>query len=167
MRLVFVVAVCAVLVVGCGSAESASAANLTTSEIAELSADAVVRACERYCDDSQVYVLARIVTKSGDEEVMPVETQQALLERVDRAEIITLERQEGMFANGLVIDPDAVVINVGPVVRLGDGLVGIDITVATHRDGYRTDTYEFRSTGDGWEPTSPEESGVTVTTSVS
>ncbi len=170
VRLVVAAAACAALIAGCGSAEPAGSVSLSAADVADISAQAAAAACARYCDDSQVYVLDEIVARdaqSGDETVMPVDMQQSLMASMDRTEIITQERHEGMFADGMLIEPGAVVVYVGPVDELGDGLVGIDIGVATRGDGYRADTYLFRSTGSGWEPASPEESGVTVTTSVS
>jgi hypothetical protein len=58
-------------------------------------------------------------------------------------------------------------ISVGPVEKLAKGVVGIDIGLATARDGYFGETYIFQWDGSNWIPATPEDTGVTVTSSVS
>lgn len=175
----------ALFLVGCGSPDSGSAsvekesidteptstsAGVTPSDAAELTARAVERACELHCGEFAIYVRDEILTAttlSGAEEAMPQLVKAAVAEHVDRAEFITADEEAALIVGGQLTDPRVAIVNVGPVADLGNNVVGVDIGVVTARDGFRYETHQFLWTGDEWKLTSGEETGVTVTTSVS
>jgi hypothetical protein len=155
---------------GCGSARQAASDGIGHADTAELSGEAVARACELHCGESSIYVVDEIMTlttREGDEEPMPADVADAIVARVDRAELISLEESHALFDGGVLTEPLAAVVYVGPVVELGEGIAAVDVGVATAHDGFRQDTYQFRQTARGWERVTPEDSGIPVTTAVS
>lgn len=170
MRMLFVAGVAAALLLAaCGDIES-TPASITAADAADMTAEAVEEACRRHCGEFDVYVVDQtfsFTTLAGREVTMPPATQQAILNRVDGAQMITLGQYHTMFVDGLPTDPRAAVVNVGPIVELREGVAGIDIGVSTQRNGLIGETHQFQWTGEGWEPATAEETGIHDTTSVS
>ena len=98
---------------------------------------------------------------------MPDDISKAILARVDRAELISLEESHALLDGGVLTEALAAVVYVGPVVELGEGIAAVDVGVATAHDGFRQDTYQFRKAVRGWERVTPEDIGITVTTALS
>lgn len=157
------------LLAACGESESTPAA-ITGADAADMAARAVEAACRHHCAGLDVYVVDQIfslTTLAGREVTMSPEMEEAILDRMDGAQMITLNQYHAMFEDGLPIDPRAAIVNLGPIVELRDGVAGIDVGVGTRRDAFIGETYQFRWTGQGWEPATPEDTGITVTSAVS
>lgn len=174
MRLRIAACLVAVMMSSCGSLDALPAAGtvpeVTTETAAELSAHAVVRACELHCGGLTIYVHDRvfgIAAHAGTEKPMQEPTRVAISDRLNGVEFLDTDETDALFEGGVLADATAVVVYVGPIEELGAGILAVDIGVATARDGFRYETHQFRWTGSSWELATAAETGVTVTTSVS
>ncbi len=66
-----------------------------------------------------------------------------------------------------LLPEDGTVIYLGPVEELKPGVIGVEIDTITAGDGFRGQTVQFQWDGHGWKLATGEDTGVTVTTSVS
>jgi hypothetical protein len=168
-----VLALLAVAVSSCSSMdgnveEVSEAPRLTPEEVAKVSADAIVEACS-ICETATIYVRKQLLTtetRLGGEQPMPEETELELLGRFD--EITFVDRDEELEILGEDLLPeDGTVIYVGLVEALKPGVIGVEIGTITAGDGFRGQTVQFQWDGHGWRLATSEDTGVTVTTSVS
>jgi hypothetical protein len=170
MRLLLVACVGAALLVGACAVAESTPAPITAADAAEMTARGVETACRRHCGELDVYVVDQVfslTTTAGREAAMPAEMEEAILDRVERAQLITLDQYHAMFEDGLPTDPRAAIVHVGPITELREGVAGIDVVVSTRRDAMIAETHQFRWNGSGWEPATAEETGIPNTTSVS
>lgn len=173
LRLFLVLSLLGLAVSSCramdGDIEEVAAAPLLTPEVvAEVSADAVVQACVT-CETGTVYVREQLLTTEtvlGGERSMPEVTKQELSGRFD--EVTFVDRDEELEVLGEDLEPDdGTVIYVGPVAELKPGVIGVEIGTISAGDGFRGQVVQFQWDGDGWQLATSEDTGVTVTTSVS
>jgi hypothetical protein len=140
---------------------------------ADLAARALADVCSRLCGGRTVYLRDQILTvftPSDTAPDMPAEVRAAIEDRLGEARFVTSEEaaalmdQEAGFDGG-----NGILLFVGPVGRLtaaGD-VVGVDVGTITAPLAGWGGTVQFRWTGDAWELTGPEDTGVTVTSWVS
>ena len=135
---------------------------------AALSAQAVEDACSNACQTYElVYVRDELAKLGGPALEMPEETRSAIADLFDGIQfglgqtIDDLFDDDFLFAGG-----DGILISVGPVEELAEGVLGIDIGLATGIEDYHGETYLFQWDGTDWIPATPEDTGVTVTSSV-
>lgn len=166
MKLLAVLAA-AIALVGCSSSEPAPAPDAEVS--ATLSAQAVERACSNSCQRYElIYVRDELVKLGGFTREMPEETRSALSGPVDKIQFARGEDLDDLFDEDFQFaGGDGILISVGPVEELAEGVLGIDVGLGTGAEGYRGETYLFQWDGSNWIPATPEETGVTVTSSVS
>lgn len=173
LRLFLLLSLVGVAVVSCSSGDgdieqAATAPLLNPDVVAEVSADAVARACAS-CVTGRMYVREQLLTSAtvlGEERLMPEVTKQELAGRFE--EVTFVDRNEELEVLGEDLLPeDGTVIYVGPVEELKPGVIGVEIGTITAGDGFRAQVVQFQWDGDGWKPASGEDTGVTVTTSVS
>jgi hypothetical protein len=140
---------------------------------ADLAARALADACSRLCGGRTAYVrdqILTIFTPSNTAPQMPAEVRAAIEDRLGEVRFVTSEEaaalmdQEAGFDGG-----NGILLFVGPVGQLtaaGD-VVGVDVGTITAPLAGWGGTVQFRWTGDAWELTGPEDTGVTVTSWVS
>ncbi len=157
----------AIALVGCSTRQPAPAPEAATA--AELSAQAVERACASACDAYElIYVQDELVKLGGLAREMPEETQSAVAGLFDRTQFVRGQVLDDLFGeNFLFAGGEGILIRVGPVEKLAEGVVGIDVGLTSARDGYHGETHLFQWDGANWIPATPEDTGVTVTSSVS
>jgi len=139
---------------------------ISTSEIddqttAELSARAASRACGSACINGTVYVLDGLLhadTLEGEEEPMPDETRAALADVFDQVEFVA--NTSGLVDSG-------VLLGVSPLDRHAEGVVGVDVGVMRSEFDFRAETILFQWDGSSWADATSQDTGVTVTSSVS
>lgn len=173
LRLFLVVSLLGIAVSSCNSGdgdieEVAAAPSLTPEVVAEVSADAVVQACVT-CETGTVYVREQLLTTEtvlGEERSMPEVTKQELSGRFDEVTFVDLDEELEILGEDLLPE-DGTVIYVGPVEELKPGVIGVEIGTITAGDGFRAQIVQFQRDGDGWKLATSEDTGVTVTTSVS
>ncbi len=133
-----------------------------------LSSIAIGIACDQCVLREVVYVHDRVFTwdsEIGDEQAMPDETRAAITAQFPNATFVSRSDVDALFVDHVVVG-DGVLVSVGPVEELAQDVVGVQVGVLFARyDGF-ADMIQFRWDGDGWEPATSEETGVTVTTSV-
>lgn len=136
---------------------------------AALSAEAVEDACSNSCQIYEIaYVQDELVNIGGSAGEMPEETRSAISGLFDGIQFARGQALDDLFGDDfLFAGGDGILISVGPVEELAEGVVGIDVGLATARDGYFGETYVFQWDGSNWIPATPEDAGVTVTSSVS
>lgn len=169
MRLLTRLAVISVIVAACSSSVSGPPA-ITPDTEATLSAEAVVQACEDECAKFTIYVrdVLHGHQTRGETEPMPDSMQDAIGEQLGDVTFVDLPRADALFGEDWLVDGGAgVLISVGPVLELAEGVVGIEVGVLTARDGGRGQVRQFQWDGEGWEPATSEDTGVTVTSWVS
>ena len=85
----------------------------------------------------------------------------------EEVQFIDLVQMNSMVRDGVLMDPEPIIVFLGPVIRLSDEVVGVRIGSHTSGDGAWGGTQQFQWTGQGWEPADPEETGITTVTMVS
>lgn len=168
--LIVTVGVAAVGFVACTS-QGSQAPDLTAETESDLAADAVVRACERQCDGFSIYVhdeLFTSVTPLGQVEPMPQSTIEAIRERLGDVTFVNQTEADALFGDDALVDGgNGVLISIGPVEDLAEGVVGVEIGLVTAREGGHGQVLQFQWSGGGWTPATSEDTGVTVTSWVS
>lgn len=164
MRLVIptIVAI-AVSVSACAS--SSSAPPITVESAAAISADAVIRACAGTCTSHTIYVHDRLFghdSTAGDEEPMPELSRRAIAETLGQAHFVDQQAADALFGDDALVDGGrGVLISVGPILRIGAHVVGIDVGILTARDGGGGRTHQYVWLDDTWSPTTSESTGIT------
>ena len=160
------VIVTALVVAACSS--TVDAPPITPETRAALSSIAIDIACDQCMLREVVYVHDRVFTwdtEIGDEQAMPDETRAAIAAQFPNATFVSRSDVDSLFVDYFVIG-DGVLVSVGPVEELARDVVGVQVGVLFARfDGF-ADMIQFQWDGDSWEPATSEETGVTVTTSV-
>jgi hypothetical protein len=173
LRLFLVLSLLGVVASSCSSVdggveEVAEAPFLNPEDVAELSADAVVLVCVT-CETGTIYVREQLLTTEtllGEEQSMPEVMKQELSGRFD--EVAFVDRAEELDILGEDLLPeDGTVIYVGPVEELKPEVIGVEVGTITAGDGFRAQMVQFQWDGDGWKLATSEDTGVTVTSSVS
>lgn len=163
-------ALTSILVAACSSSASESPP-ITPETEAALSAEAMVEACGTECDQYTIYVKDELhdhQTEVGQTEPMPGSMQDAIGEQLGEVTFVDQRGADALFGeDALVAGGDGILLSVGPVFELADGVVGIEVGVVTARDGGRGQVHQFQWDGESWEPASSEDTGVTVTSWVS
>lgn len=148
--------------------DGAREGSLSAEDEAALTAGAVVHACVA-CELGTVYVREHLLTTEtgiGEEQPMPREVRQELLELFD--EVILVNRAEELEVLGEDLLPDdGTVIYVGPVHELKPDVLGLEVGTITPGDGFRAQTVQFQWDGAAWNIATSDDTGVTVTTAVS
>jgi hypothetical protein len=136
---------------------------------ANLSAQAVERACSNTCRSFElIYARDELVKLGGFNREMPEETQSAISGLFDEIQFARGEDLDELFdADSLFTGGEGILISVGPVEELAEGVLGIDIGLATAPGVYHGETHLFQWDGSDWIPATPEDTGVTVTSTVS
>jgi hypothetical protein len=116
------------------------------------------------CADAAVYLVDEYLAMEGGGDPLPGDVEEALIEGFGDVRLTSLFGVAALEGQGAITPPHGVLVSVGPIVELGPGVVGID--VATTVDGWSAHTVPFAWEGDEWVLTTPEESGVTVTSAV-
>lgn len=164
------VGLAAVGLVACASPGS-QAPELTAETESNLAADALVRACERECYGFTIYVhdeLFTAVTPLGQAEPMPQSTVEAIRERLGDVTFVNQTEADVLFGDDALVDGgNGVLISIGPVEELTEGVVGVEVGVVTGREGGHGQVLQFQWSGDGWIPATSDDTGVTVTSWVS
>lgn len=157
-----------IALVGC-STTSESAPEPDAQVSAALSAQAVEDACSNACQTYEiVYVQDDLVNIGGSARTMPEETRSAVAGLFDGIEFARGQALDDLFGDDfLFAGGEGILIRVGPVVELAEGVVGIEIGLVTARDGGHGEIYQFQWDGSNWSPATPQDTGVTVTSSVS
>ncbi|MEX0796466.1 MAG: hypothetical protein WD274_07215 [Acidimicrobiia bacterium] len=157
-----------IALVGC-STTSEPAPEPDAQVSAALSAQAVERACSNACQTYEiVYVRDELVNIGGSAGEMPMKTRSAIADLFDGIQFARGQALDDLFGDdALFAGGEGILISVGPVEELAEGVVGIDVGLATARYGYHGETYLFQWDGSNWSPATPQDTGVTVTSSVS
>lgn len=169
VRLVCSLVPIAALSAGCGGTP-----DLTSADEANLSAQAVAELCAAKCDGLTVFVvrgqiLAAVGDEVGDEPAMSAEMRSAIDDRLGE-EVQFIDRRQvinGLVVDGNLMDRESIIVLVGPVIWLSSDVVGVQIGSHREDDGAWGGTQQFRWTGQAWEPTDQEETGITTITVVS
>jgi hypothetical protein len=142
---------------------------LAESEIASLSAEAVERACANGCQTYEVvYVRDQLVRIGGPAREMPEETRSAIAGLFDGIQFARGQALDDLFGDDfLFAGGEGILITVGPVEDLAEGVVGFEVGLITARDGGHGEVYQFQWDGTTWVPATQEDTGVTVTSWVS
>lgn len=170
VRTGIVVAVVLVLFAACGPGRS-DAPEFTPDLEAELAGRAVERACELHCGELHIYVrdsFLSFTTLVGDEQPMSDLVRTAIAGDLEGVEFVGMEEADLLVGSGGLVDrKQAVLVSVAPPEWLEDDTIGVDVAVGTGWDGFRNETYQFRWNGHRWEAVTDQDTGITVTTSVS
>lgn len=170
---VFVRLGCLLVLIAALSAGCGGAPDLTAADEANLSAHAVAELCATKCGGLTVYVvrgqiLAAVGEEVGDEPAMSSELMSAIDDQLgEEVQFIDRLQAIGMVVDGNLVDRESIIVFVGPVIWLSDDVVGVQIGSHSVGDGAWGGTQQFRWTGQAWEPTDPEETGITTITMVS
>lgn len=168
--LIFLAGLVLVAVVGC-SASVSQAPEVSQEAESELAAEAVVRACSEECDQFTVYVYDELFTHDtllGEEDPMPQSTIEQITERLGDVTFVGQEETDALFGEDALVDSGrGVLLSIGPIERLAQGVVGIEVGLVTARDGGRGQVVQFQWSGEEWLPATSEDTGVTVTSWVS
>ena len=158
------------LLTGCGSSSDPVPA-ITPDMQAELTVEALATACDSHCDREGVFIydmLFKAATVSGNEARMPTAVRTAIADNYPNATFVEVDAADTLFGDdGLVAAGQGVLISIGPADELKDNVVGIDVGIVTARDGGYWQTIQFLWNGTRWEQADGDETGVTVTSSVS
>lgn len=159
-----------VAMVGCSWSGSQSPEVSAEAE-SELAADALARACDEDCDQLTIYVYDELFTHDtllGEEDPMPQSTIEAITERLGDVRFVGQEEADALFGDDALVDNGSgVLVSIGPVEVLAEGIVGIEVGLVTARDGGRGHVVQFQWNGEDWIPATSEDTGVTVTSWVS
>jgi len=157
----------AMLSAACSMSNPAS--ELTALEIASLSAQAVERACANDCQLYDVtYVQDELVSIGGPAREMPEETRAAIAGLFDGIQFGRGQALDDLFGDDfLFAGGDGILITVGPVEDLAEGVVGFEVGLITARDGGHGEVYQFQWNGTTWVPATEEDTGIPVTKWVS
>ena len=144
---------------------SQPAPELTELEIASLSAQAVERACANSCQLYDVaYVQDQLVSTGGPAREMPEETRSAIAELFDGIQFARGQALDDLFGDDfLFAGGEGILITVGPVEDLAEGVVGFEVGLITARESGHGEVYQFLWNGTTWAPATQEDTGVTVT----
>lgn len=168
-----------VVAAGCASSDPASKAvsgaelppELTATDEAELSAQALANVCEQRCGTRTVYIHSSLFTAStraGNETPMPRETAVAIRDRFPDAVFVTMDEANALFGDDALVDGGlGVLLSVGPVRFLREDVVGTEVGSVTARDGGHGRIEQFLWNGSVWGLTDSSVTGVTTTSWVS
>lgn len=133
-------------------------------EVASLSAQAVERACANGCEMYEiVYVRDELVSIDGPALEMPEGTRSAIGGLFDGIQFARGQVLDDLFGDDfLFAGGEGLLITVGPVENLADGVVGIEVGRNTARDGGHGEVYQFQWDGSEWVPATEEDTGVPV-----
>lgn len=166
------VAIC-LAAVGFGACTSpgSQAPELTAETESDLAVDALVRACDGECAGFTIYVHDELFTADtplGQAEPMPQSTIEAIRERLGDVTFVNQNEADTLFGDDALVDSgNGVLISIGPVEELAEGVVGVEVGLVTARDGGHGQVLQFQWSGEGWTPATSDENGVTVTSWVS
>jgi hypothetical protein len=163
-RLTALVAAIGIAAMSC-SAEPAAPA-MEPDQQGELTAQAIAHVCTGTCTANPVYVRDQLVdinTLAVDEEPMPVEVSEAIRNAYPEAVFVDGEEANEVIAT--VDAGEAVMVNVADVAQLAPEVVGIDIGISFI--AFRGQTVQFMWDGSDWLLADSQDTGVTVTSSVS
>ena len=139
---------------------------MSADERGELTAQAVAAACGDLCNSSTLYIrdqLLGIDTLVGEEQSMPAEVTQAIRAAYPAATFVDQEAQDQV--SGDVLAGRAVLVHVDAVEQLAPDVVGVDVGVSF--ESFLSQTIQFLWDGSVWVIAESDDTGVTVTTSVS
>ena len=160
----------AAMIAGCSSGV-AETPPMTAETEARLAAGAIAQACRVECARLTVYIRDELITVgslAGQTEQMPEITRDAINQEMGEVRFVDrTEASELVADDGLVDGGKGVLVSVGPLAELAPNVVGFEVGMTTAHDGFYGQTIQFQWTGDAWEPATSEETGVTVTSSVS
>jgi hypothetical protein len=159
--------VVALSLTACSASEPAP--ELTESEIASLSAQAVERACANDCQRYEVvYVRDQLVSIGGPASEMPEGIRLAIAGLFDGIQFAHGQALDDLFGKDfLFAGGEGILITVGPVDDLAEGVVGFEVGLITARDGGHGEVFQFQWDGTSWVPATDEDTGVPVTQWVS
>lgn len=147
--------------------------DLTERDEATLSARAVAELCAVKCDGFTIYLVRGEIFGSvdevvGDEPDMSAEMMSAINDQLgEEVQFIDRPQVNSLVLDGVLVDRETVIVFLGPVTWLSSDVVGVRIGSHSPGDGAWGGTLQFQWTGDAWEPADPEDTGITVATSVS
>ncbi len=157
------------VVAACNSAPGVS--EITDAEAASLTVDAMIRACEDECSRLDIYVRDVLTGHTLVEQPrpsMPEATKRAILDHFEAVEFVDQGAADELFGVDALVDRGrGVLIAIGPLLDLADGVVGVEIGVLTARDGGRGQVWQFQWQNGEWSPATGDQTGVTVTSWIS
>ena len=165
VRLSCILAAVAALGGGCGGPRE-----LTVAEEATLSARALAEVCAAKCGEFTIYVRDQVFSidaRVGEEVAMSGDMMTVINNQLGGVEFVNQHQASAMVIDGVLMDGGAILMFVGPVTRLDDHVVGVEVGSQTQRNGASGGTQQFRWNGQAWETADPEDTGITVPTWVS
>ena len=160
----------AVAFVACSSPGSQTP-ELTAEAESDFAADALVRACDGECDGLRIYVHDELFTSTlflSEAEPMPQSTIEAIRERLGDVTFVDQVEADALFGDDALVDGGSgVLVSIGPVEELAEGVVGIEVALVTALDGGHGQVVQFQWSGEAWIPATSDDTGVTVTSWVS
>lgn len=180
IRLILLLVLFALIVAACDVADgegasTSSASNvdvtkesLSEEEVATVTATAVAEACAA-CEGGTVYIRDHLLTtetRFGEEQPMPEPVRIRLSELFEEVVFVDSTEELEVLGDDQLPD-DGNVVYVGTVDALAENVVGVQVGTITPGDGFRAQVVQFLWDGTAWNVATSEETGVTVTTSVS
>lgn len=139
---------------------------LGKAEEADLTLQAIAEACGDICISNPLYIrdqLLGIATLAGEEEPMPVEVRQAIGGAYPAATFVDFDAVSRVSDD--IFTGTAALVYVSEVTQLAPGVLGIEVGVTF--ESFLSRTIQFLWDGSDWVVAESDETGVTVTTSVS
>lgn len=156
------------IVISCSSQPASTPPAVSTIDKAtrgDLVVQAIGLACGDPCTTTPIYVRDQLfdVESLDPSEPMPDEFEEAVVEAFPNATMASTDEVEAIV--GELDAGEAILITLGPLRELAEGVAGIDIGLVAV--SARGQTIQFRWDGSTWAPADSEDSGVTVTSFVS
>ncbi len=99
---------------------------------------------------------------------MPEATRGAITRAMSGVEFVDMGQADLLVDDELAVDGGSgVLIYVAPAVELAEMVVGIDVGVTRSGDGFHGQTIQFMWDGETWANATSDDTGVTVTSTVS
>ncbi|MFZ0627338.1 MAG: hypothetical protein WAN34_12660 [Acidimicrobiia bacterium] len=164
MRRLLILMVVAIAVVACSPGSESEVVDFD--QQTQLIVRATIQACGDLCVETPIYVRDQLLdanTLVGEETPMPLEVSDAITEAYPTVVFVDLEQADQL--TGDLEGRRAVLVNIAPPTVVKPGVVGVDVGISY--GGYEEQTILFSRDGSDWVITNGEDSGVTVTSSVS
>lgn len=129
----------------------------TAEHVAKMSAQAIDLACGRDCERLHIYVVTDIEGKGAGalpaETQMSDETKEAIERAVPEAQFVSADEAASLLGDDSLIDGGrGMIINVGAVEDLGEGLVGVEVILTSAVGAREESVQEFEWDGEDWRP---------------
>lgn len=151
---------------GAGCSSVGVAPPLDEEQHGELTAKAIAAACEEICNSKPLYIRDQLIgigTVVGEEEPMPAEVTQAIRGAYPAATFVDQDAQDRVSDE--LLAGRAVLVSVADVAHLASGVIGVEVGVSS--ESFLSQTVQFLWNGSNWVIADSDDTGITVTTSVS